>query len=116
MKNYRQEGTVVPMTVPVGGVVSGVPVVVGDVVVIPMATVAYDASRVQKFQALLGGAVDLAKATGTAIAEGAAVYWDATNKVATTTVGSNKKIGAAIDGGATAAATTVPVRFYFQNA
>ena len=57
------------------------------------------------------GVFDFPKATGTstAIAAGTKVYWDATNKVATATVGSNKFLGktvkAAADGD-----TTVRVR------
>lgn len=53
------------------------------------------------------GVFDIAKATGagSGIAAGTKVYWDATNKVATATVGTNKFLGkttkAAADGDAT---------------
>ena len=53
------------------------------------------------------GVFDIAKATGagTAIAAGANVYWDNTNKVATATAAGNKLLGkvvkAAADGDAT---------------
>ena len=53
------------------------------------------------------GAFDFAKATGagTAIAAGANCYWDATNKVATTTATGNKLIGKCVKAAADADAT-----------
>lgn len=49
-------------------------------------------------QLQITGIVDVPKAhgTSTAIAAGAVLYWDDTNDVATTTVGSNKKLGKSI--------------------
>lgn len=37
MKNFIQEGNVLPLTAPAGGVVGGKPVTVGSVVVVPVA-------------------------------------------------------------------------------
>lgn len=45
---------------------------------------------------MLEGVFDLAKAGSQAWTVGAAIYWDDTNKVCTTTVGSNIKIGVAV--------------------
>lgn len=42
------------------------------------------------------GVFDLAKATGQAWTEGAAIYWDNTNKNCTTTSSGNTKIGVAV--------------------
>lgn len=49
------------------------------------------------------GVFDIAKATGTDtdISAGASVYWDATNKVATTTSTGNKLIGKCVKAAAT---------------
>jgi predicted RecA/RadA family phage recombinase len=60
------------------------------------------------------GVFDFAKATGTGsgIAVGTKVYWDATNKVATATASTNKYLGktvrAAADGDATVRVRLVP--------
>lgn len=53
------------------------------------------------------GVFDIAKGA-TAITAGAAIYWDATNKVATTTAPSNTALGIAV-AAATAEDTTVRV-------
>jgi len=62
------------------------------------------------------GVVDFAKATGsgTAVSEGAKVYWDAGNKVATTSDGggANRYIGKAGFGGAGDDDAVVRVRFH----
>jgi predicted RecA/RadA family phage recombinase len=77
----------------------GADVAVGDVVVqSELVGVAKQAIAASSLGALsVKGVFDFAKATGasTAIAVGAKVYWDATNKVATTddATGTNKLIG-----------------------
>jgi predicted RecA/RadA family phage recombinase len=88
---------------PGADVAAGVVVVQGELV-----GVAKTAIKANTLGALaVKGVFDFAKATGgsTAITAGANVYWDNTNKVATTTATSNKLIGkcvkAAADGDAT---------------
>lgn len=51
------------------------------------------------------GVYDIAKGTTEAITAGAALYWDATNKVATATATSNTALGVAIAAAETAAET-----------
>lgn len=51
------------------------------------------------------GAFILPKASGSAIIQGATVYWDATNNVVTTTVGSNKRCGFAAEAAASSDVT-----------
>ena len=78
-------------------------VAVGDVVVLnDMFCVAERpiAANVKGALSTEGGYV-LPKASG-AIGQGAIVYWDATNNVITTTVGSNKRAGNAIEAAASA--------------
>src|SRR5688572_5039714 len=60
---------------------------------------------------VMGGVWDLPKvnAASTAVAQGAPVYWDATNSVTTISATSNTKIGVAL-AAATNTATTVRVR------
>lgn len=115
MQNMNQTGTIVPMTVPSGGVVGGACYLINQVVVVAAQTVAYVSGVTTMFEALIDGVVTLPKASALAIAEGAICYWDNTNKCITTTATGNTKCGASINGGALAAATTVQVRLYFQS-
>jgi predicted RecA/RadA family phage recombinase len=99
---FSGEGNLVDYT-PGSAVAAGDVVVQGDLVGVakqPIAANALGALAVV-------GVFDFAKATGgsTGITAGTKVYWDATNKVATATAGSNKLIGkvtkTAADGDAT---------------
>ena len=114
MQNMNQGGTIVSMTVPVGGVTAGQMYLIGtNIVVVAMSTVAYVAGA--KFQALVDGVITLAKQPSQALPEGTILYWDNTNKYITSTSGGNTKAGVAIDGGALAADTKVKMRFYLMN-
>lgn len=59
--------------------------------------------------AVRGGVYTFAKTAGSALTDGAKVYWDDTNNVATTTATSNQVLGWVVDGGAASAATEVAV-------
>lgn len=114
MQNMNQNGVVVPFAVPAGGVIGGQMYLINTgVLVVAMATVAYAAGA--KFQALVDGVVTLPKQPGLAIADGAYLYWDNTNKYLTTTASGNVKAGCAIDGGALAGDAKVKMRFYLMN-
>ncbi len=89
MKNYLRDGDRIPLTAPTGGVVAGRGYLIGDLFVVAVATAAAGVT----FTAQTEGVIEHAKTAGQALTEGAAVYWDNTNFVLTTTVGSNKKIG-----------------------
>ena len=89
MKNFLQDGTIVPMTAPAGGVVSGTAYLIGGVVIAAM----QDAAAGATFPALVDGCVSLPKAAALAIAEGALCYWDNTNKVVTSVATGNTLIG-----------------------
>lgn len=52
-----------------------------------------------------GGVAELPKATGQAWTVGQAVYWDDTNRVCTTTAGTNLLIGAVFEAAVSAATT-----------
>ncbi|MBK9128186.1 MAG: DUF2190 family protein [Phycisphaerales bacterium] len=99
---FRHDGTSIDYT-PGSAVAAGDVIVQGELVgvaKIPIAANTLGALAVD-------GVFDFAKATGggSAITAGANVYWDNTNKVATTTASGNKLIGkcvkAAADGDAT---------------
>jgi predicted RecA/RadA family phage recombinase len=99
---FVNEGRAIDYT-PSADVAVGAVVVQGELVGIAKQAIAANALGALA----LTGIFDIAKATGagSAITVGANVYWDATNKVATTTSTSNKLIGkvvkAAADGDAT---------------
>ena len=87
---FVQPGSVIDCTAPGGGVVSGVPVLIGDLLVVPLNT----AAATVKFAGQVDGVWKIAKPAG-AILEGAVLYWDAGASQATGTATGNRKIGAA---------------------
>lgn len=105
MKNFLQEGDVLPFTAPVGGVVSGGGYLIGSVFVVAVR----DAAAGAEFGGFTEGAFSLPKVAAQAQAEGAALYWDNTAKNVTTVSAGNTKIGFAYGGGALAADATVKV-------
>lgn len=100
MQNYSQPGEVLELTAPSGGVVSGTPVSIGSLVVIPTV----DAAEAERFNAILTGVIEGPKVTGggTAWTEGLKIYWDDSAGKFTKTVVSDP--GDALVGVATAAA------------
>jgi predicted RecA/RadA family phage recombinase len=112
MKNFLQDGQVVPMTAPAGGVTSGSAYKIGGVIVLAM----QDAAAGATFPAMVDGAALVPKQPGLAIVEGSVLYWDNTNKYFTTTVGSNTKCGFAYGGDALAGDATIKIRLYAQSA
>lgn len=93
MRNFVQQGDIVRMTAPYT-VVSGAGAKIGSGL--------FGVALTDIASGILGewairGIVDIAKATG-AWTEGALVYWDNTNKVATLTQAGNMRIGAAVLG------------------
>lgn len=91
MKNYINKGERMTFTAPAGGVVSGVPVLIGSLLVVPIATVAAGS----KFAGQTVGYVSYTKTGTQAWTEGQKIYWDNTNKVFTNVVGSNILVGVA---------------------
>lgn len=103
MKTQISEGEILHFTAPVGGVVSGTGLLVGELFVIPITSA--DAGVVVAGK--LTGEFDHAKATGEAWTPGAGLYFDAANKRLTTTSAGNTKVGKAT-AAALAAATVGP--------
>jgi predicted RecA/RadA family phage recombinase len=92
MKNYLQQGDSIDVPAPVGGVVSGLPVIIGSLIGISSVT----APEGTMIAIQRKGGYKLPKTNAQAWTVGAKIYWDATNKVATTTASSNTLIGIAI--------------------
>jgi predicted RecA/RadA family phage recombinase len=96
-KNYVQPGDVVTLTAPSGGVASGAGVVIGNLFAIATGA----AAEGEQFEGQVTGCWRLPKAAGQ-IAEGAAVWWDATpGEVINTSAAGAYPIGTAIAGAAT---------------
>lgn len=91
MKNYVHEGRTLTVTAPYA-VSSGGGVLVGTHI---FGIAVFDAANAASLEIMTGGVFDLAKDTS-AFAEGDYVYWDNTNKVATSTSAGNTKIGVAV--------------------
>lgn len=91
MRNFIQNGDIVTLTAPTGGVASGEAFVVGSI----FGVAAYTANEGADVETQLVGVFDLPKATG-AITQGAKVYFDTTAKKVTGTATGNKLVGAAI--------------------
>lgn len=91
MKNYVQHGDTLDLTAPAGGVLSGSANLIGALFCVAMT----DAAEGEKFAGRLTGVFTLPKASAQAWAEGAALYWDGTNKVLTTTASGNTKVATA---------------------
>lgn len=103
MKNFVQPGSTVTLTAPAGGVVGGNAYLIGALFVVAV----FSAADGKPFAAKTVGVFELPKTAGQAVTEAAALYWDNTNKVLTTTVGTNTKVGAATQAAAAGDATAL---------
>lgn len=92
MRNFIQRGDVVTVPAPTGGILSGAGVLVGALFGIACTTAAEGA----EVEIDTSGVYELAKTSAQAWTVGAKIYWDATNKVATTTASGNSLIGVAM--------------------
>ncbi len=72
MKGFKSTADVLTLTAPGGGVVTGIPVVIGAFFVIPQATVA----ATLKFAGLAEGEVEIKKRNNFVVAEGDRIGWD----------------------------------------
>lgn len=94
MKNFVQNGRNLDFVAPAGGVISGVPLLIGALIVVPAIT----AAEGMPFAGWVEGVYNFpaaVHASTQAWTTGQLLYWDDTAKVFTVTVGSNKKAGVA---------------------
>lgn len=101
MKNYVQEGEVIELTAPSGGVVKDTAYLIGSILVIATVSAAVG----EKFNGLTRGVVEYAKVSAQSWTEGVKVYWDNTAKNFTTTSGGNTLAGVAAAAAANPSAT-----------
>ncbi|SEQ48773.1 Predicted phage recombinase, RecA/RadA family [Faunimonas pinastri] len=90
MQNFIQPGAVLTVTAP-ADVLSGDLVIVGNM----FGIAASNAASGDDVEIKIGGVYDLTKSSAQAWTQGAKIYWDATNKGATTTASGNTYIGVA---------------------
>lgn len=100
MKNYVESGETLTVAAPYA-VASGAGALITTLFGVAQADAASGASVVL----VTRGVFDLAKTSAQAWAVGAAIYWDDTNKVATTTSSGNTRIGTAVAAAANPSAT-----------
>lgn len=98
----------IPLLAPTGGVIAGTLYRVGNALALAMTTVAAGVFFSAKVTGIVRAAPKLG-ATGQAVAAGAIVYWDNTNKRFTVNTTGMKNHGVTVVTPATAAATTVDV-------
>lgn len=91
MKNFVQPGHSLECVAPSGGVTSGEPVLINNLLVIPST----NADAGEKFAGHIDGVYSVDKATGAAWAIGETVYWDNSAGKFTKTATSNYKAGVA---------------------
>jgi len=90
--NYVQEGDVLSLTAPAGGVVTGVGYLIGTLFVVALETAAAGVS----FSAAVEGVFILPKTSAQAWAEGQKVFWDNTNHRADSDPTVGQLIGVAV--------------------
>lgn len=91
--SYREPGAVLTFTAPAGDVASGVPVLIGNLVVIPID----DAVEGDPFPGRVDGVHSVPKTDAEAWAEGDLVYLDATAGEFTTVSTGNYPAGIAVE-------------------
>jgi len=92
MKNFLQPGDALDLTVPAGGVTSGLGYLIGAMFCIAVG----NGAAGDRLAFRVAGCFLLPKATGQAWTEGAKLYWDNAAKNVTTTSAGNTFIGNAI--------------------
>ena len=100
MKNYVQDGHTLSLTAPYD-VASGGGLLVGSLFAVAVSA----ATSGNPVQGTTCGVYTLPKTSAQAWTVGAKIYWDDTNKVATTTATSNTLIGCAVAAAANPSAT-----------
>ena len=102
MKNYIQPGDVVTVVAP-ANVASGDGVLVGTL----FGVAAFSVLSGEQAEIKTRGVFELPKTSAQAWAAGAAIYWDNTNKVCTTSATDNTLIGKALSAAANPSGTGI---------
>jgi len=89
-KNQIQHGGVLSLVAPSGGVLSGVPLIIGVLFCVPI----HDADEDELFEGETRGVWEFAKVSADTPAQGAAAYFDVSEGLVTTTSTDNTLVGA----------------------
>lgn len=93
MKNYLQNGHIVRVTTPAGGIASGDALIVGSI----FGIAAYSSAEGDPVELSTTGVFQLPKTSAAALTVGARVAWDNTAKEVTTPAVSRFPIGVAVE-------------------
>ncbi|RDC67746.1 DUF2190 family protein [Rhodovulum sp. 12E13] len=105
MRNYLQNGHIVRVTTPTGGIASGDALIVGNI----FGIAAYSSAEGDPVELSTTGVFQLPKASATALTVGARVAWDSTAKQVNTPAAGRFPIGVAVEA-AGSGVTSVAVR------
>lgn len=101
--NFGGPAQVLTLLTPSGGVISGTPIQIGSLVVVPVET---DAATGDSFAGIVRGYFTaVIKKTTDVMTQGAKLYWDNTNFYLTTTSTSNEFVGYCVDAAGNGATT-----------
>lgn len=100
MKNHIQDGKTISFT-PTADVASGEAVLLGILLVVAIGAIAANTSG----EGVTEGVFELPKLSTDVVAQGAALYWDNTNKRLTVTASGNTLVGKAWDAAGNGKAT-----------
>lgn len=101
MKNFIQKGEVLTLT-PAAAVTSGVGHLFGAAL---FGVATNDVASGAAGEFITEGVVEIGKTSALAIAVGARLYWDATNKVVNTTATAQQQVGVAVEAAANPSST-----------
>jgi predicted RecA/RadA family phage recombinase len=107
MQNYQQEGKILSLTAPSGGVVAGTTYKIGSLVVVALVSAAVGETFAALTDGVITTTVKTAHATDQAWAEGEKLYWDNSAAKFTKTSTSNTACGYAAAVAASTATTGV---------
>ena len=93
MQNYIQNGHIVRVTTPAGGIASGDPLIVGSI----FGVAAYSSTEGDPVELSTTGVFQLPKASAAVLTVGARVAWDNTVKEVTTPAAGRIPIGVAVE-------------------
>ncbi|MFN3615497.1 MAG: DUF2190 family protein [Rubrimonas sp.] len=93
MKNYLQNGHIIRVTTPTGGIASGNALIVGTI----FGIAAYSAAEGDPLELATTGVYKLPKASAAVLTVGARVAWDNTAKEVTTPAAGRFPIGVAVE-------------------
>jgi predicted RecA/RadA family phage recombinase len=93
MQNYIQNGHIVRVTAPAGGIASGDPLIVGSI----FGVAAYSSAEGDPVELSTTGVFQLPKASTAVLTVGASVAWDSTAGEVTTPAAGRFPIGVAVE-------------------